>query len=258
MNTPNPEQPAPTPRTDAFCHEPVRYEGAGKSPTDCRLMGWERFARQLERELNAAHKEIGEYSKLLAKRTQDFIGWDGPGAPLPPSVSAKQPVPDAGVREAEQGNDMTTAEIPAAARGHSPLPWKVQTANESANKVPKIIREGKSGFIASMGYAGEGDREANAELIVHAVNSLLSSRKPVSEPSPAPTPATSDDTLLLNWLEANGALLNDVQGGHVSIINRRDERGVAGANEGDISHFYGDTYRQALRAAMADAGEQKT
>jgi len=50
---------------------------------------------------------------------------------------------------------------------------------------------------------------------------------------PAPTPATSEDTLMLDWLEKHA---NFIEVGH-----------------GDISPD-----RQALRAAMAHAGEQKT
>ena len=60
---------------------------------------------------------------------------------------------------------------PTPQAAHTPLPWTVQPAEQSANKIPKIIVDGKPGFIASLGFPHEGKREANGALIVRAVNS---------------------------------------------------------------------------------------
>ena len=61
--------------------------------------------------------------------------------------------------------------------GHTPTPWRVYVPLNSRGQElpPKIVNDPlKSGFICSMGYPVDGNREANAALIVLAVNSYES------------------------------------------------------------------------------------
>ncbi len=167
MSTPNPEQPAPTPRTDGLAErnaallqdalkETPSHAELGVIMTEC-LQVWYEHARQLERELNAA----------------------------------KQPVPDAGVRE------------------------KVGSTIESALK--------KS--------SGTWLRPMDVDAITEAILALL----------PAPK-----DTRLLDYMEREV----------FSISCNADGVTIERADDG--AEYKGDTLRQALRAAMAHAGEQKT
>ncbi len=170
MSTPNPEQPEPTPRTDEnvllFCS---KVTGGQIVLAD--------FARQLERELNAA-----KANAIYWKNNSDAF-----------ALAAKQPVPDAGMRK----------------------------------EIKRTITA----------YACDP-----SEGLEHTVDRILALL-----PLPAPTPATSEDTLMLDWLEQHD--WSEIFGDEVlyTLIHLR--------------HFHGenyDTLRQALRAAMAHAGEQKT
>ncbi len=64
----------------------------------------------------------------------------------------------------------------------------------------------------------------------------------------APTPATSEDTLMLDWLEENNSCV-------VKVLSQNS----IDPDEWEINdRAYGTNLRQALRAAMAHAGAQKT
>ncbi len=158
-----PAAPAPTPRTDAVIDAYGEYNELTASddmPFPTELLD---LARDLERELNAA----------------------------------KQPVPDAGVREA--------------------LQVKVSLILSDYFNNPTI----------------DNPTATNAILALF----------------PAPTPATSEDTLMLDWLESQKAIPLFVDGEYL-VEWDFDENGNESA--------YGVTLRQALRAAMAHAGAQKT
>ncbi len=163
MSTPNPEQPAKTPRTDAVKIGPYKD-----------FPYWEDFARQLERELNAALCYHCAHKDQL------------PGA-------AKQPVPDAGVRELKS------------------LLQQMLDVAENCDE---------TGYATDCGFVDLDKLHAKVRAAL-----LL----------PAPTPATSEDTLMLDWLEKQLATIS---------ITRKGKCDVVYAS------------RQALRAAMAHAGKE--
>jgi len=66
LNVPAPTDDAKgTPETDAYCNTPVLNEGVDLSPNECRLIGWERFARSLERRLTSAREERNQARQEL-------------------------------------------------------------------------------------------------------------------------------------------------------------------------------------------------
>ncbi len=190
MSTANPEQPAPTPRTPAIF-----------TPASMPMGDW-MHAEHYEELKHWAYKRISQLERELN--------------------AAKQPVPDAGVREPHD-----EALIQA---------WRcgIETVRDTA--------------IAMR----DAQRHAPNVLLAEAPEKLRKLACALLDLEAAPTPATSEDTLMLEYVIA---LLKD---------GEEPSRVICGPNGEPLNRWFGLSslkdmdIRQALRAAMAHAGAQKT